>query len=114
MVRLLSVVLLLMLSFALGVFAERDFHVVDMVRAQCSDKVSAKCTCKENCGCCSACKGQGATTKCNCQPKCGCCQDCSGQKTVVGHRCTCGCEETGQCTCPNCSVGCGFLPAPKK
>src|SRR5690348_11934201 len=28
------------------------------------------------------------------------------------HRCTCGCEVTGQCVCPNCSVGCGFLKPP--
>jgi hypothetical protein len=26
--------------------------------------------------------------------------------------CQCGCEKTGQCLCPNCSVGCGFLPEP--
>ena len=32
----------------------------------------------------------------------------------VPHRCTCGCEVTGQCKCPNCSVGCGFLPNTKK
>jgi hypothetical protein len=29
----------------------------------------------------------------------------------VPGRCQCGCEKTGQCTCANCSVGCGFLPA---
>ena len=28
--------------------------------------------------------------------------------TQVGHRCTCGCDKTGQCTCPSCNVGCGF------
>jgi hypothetical protein len=29
-----------------------------------------------------------------------------------GHPCTCGCDQTGQCTCPNCNAGCGFTPAP--
>lgn len=31
--------------------------------------------------------------------------------TAQPHRCTCGCETTGQCKCPNCSVGCGFIMA---
>lgn len=30
------------------------------------------------------------------------------------HPCTCGCEVTGHCVCPNCSVGCGFLPPPQQ
>lgn len=36
----------------------------------------------------------------------------SSEKSV-GHRCVCGCEETGQCKCPNCSVGCGFIEGKK-
>ena len=28
--------------------------------------------------------------------------------------CQCGCDVTGKCLCPSCSVGCGFLPAPAK
>lgn len=28
----------------------------------------------------------------------------------VPHKCTCGCETTGKCDCPNCSTGCGFIP----
>jgi hypothetical protein len=27
----------------------------------------------------------------------------------IPQRCRCGCEQTGQCKCPNCSVGCGFV-----
>ncbi len=40
-----------------------------------------------------------------------------GVKSVVmsdpskAHSCTCGCVQTGVCTCPNCDVGCGLQPA---
>jgi hypothetical protein len=39
-----------------------------------------------------------------------------GRSSVTGqpHPCTCGCEETGKCLCPNCNVGCGFSTAKKK
>lgn len=35
-------------------------------------------------------------------------------KPGVPGPCTCGCIATGKCDCPNCAVGCGFLPATKK
>lgn len=33
---------------------------------------------------------------------------CGSGPTQVGRPCTCGCDETGSCMCPNCNVGCGF------
>lgn len=35
-------------------------------------------------------------------------------KPGVPGPCGCGCATTGECLCPSCSVGCGFLPAPGK
>ena len=88
--------LVVFVLFFVGVFAEHDFGVVDMVReglgqekTAASNKcncgvlptVKAKaCSCKGKCTCCSACPGQGGTSECRCQPSCGCCKDCPGHK----------------------------------
>src|SRR4051794_9804558 len=88
--------LAVVLAFALGVFAEHDFAVVNMAKQE----VNRQCDCA-SCNCCEGCAGN---------TKSGCCKQSTNKP--MPRRCTCGCEETGQCSCPNCSVGCGFLPAP--
>lgn len=80
--RLLTTVLAVALAFTVGVFAERDFGVVDLVKAHCQLQTH-KCACKGNCDCCKACPGQGNRGKCTCDV-CKCCRDCSGHNKTKG------------------------------
>jgi hypothetical protein len=84
--RFLLSLLAVALSFAVGVFVEHDFRVVDKasgnvaVKAHYPDaskNMSKVCICDNKCDCCPSCL---SGSKCECKPQCDCCPDCSGHK----------------------------------
>lgn len=77
--RFVLSLLAVLLAFAVGVFVEHDFRIVDRSNGgvTVSKKVSKTCSCEGSCDCCSACLLGG---KCVCKPECNCCPDCPGHK----------------------------------
>ncbi len=74
--RLFVTILLVLLSFVLGVFVENNFRVISHVQACCQRE---RCPCGDDCDCCPACPGKGGSGKCKC-PDCDCCPSCPGAK----------------------------------